>query len=248
MATSNPVLGDKVFEEMRHIDGSGNVMTIDGSVNKVGILLAIVLFTAYFSWNSFSAGGSMSSIMPWIAIGGIGGFITAMVTIFKKEWSPVSAPVYAGFQGLFLGGFSAYMNSIYTGIVFDAVSLTLLILFGLLFVYKSRIIKVTENFKMGIFVATFGIAGVYLMSFVLGMFGMNIPYIHENGLIGIGFSLVVVVIASMNLILDFDFIEKGADRRLPGYMEWYGAFGLMVTLIWLYIEILKLLAKLRSRR
>jgi len=245
MATNNPVLGNNVFQNIRTIDGS--VMTIDGAVNKVGLLLAIVMFTAYFSWTSFAA-GSMESLMPWLALGGIGGFITAVVTVFKKEWSPVTAPVYAGFQGLFLGGFSAYMNSIYKGIVFDAVSLTLLILFGLLFVYKSRIIQVTDNFRMGIFVATFGIAGVYLMSFVLGFFGINIPYIHENGLIGIGFSLVVVVIASMNLILDFDFIERGADRRLPAYMEWYGAFGLMVTLIWLYVEILKLLAKLRSRR
>ena len=242
MATNNPVLGDNVFQQIRRIDGSAGVMTIDGSINKVGILLLIVMFTAYFSWSSYAAGS-----MGWMMLGGIAGFITAIVTVFKKEWSPITAPLYAGFQGLFLGGFSAYMQSMFQGIVFDAISLTLLVLFGLLFIYKSRIIQVTDNFRMGVFAATFGVAGLYMLSFVLGLFGVNIPYIHENGLIGIGFSLVVVVIASMNLILDFDFIEKGADRSLPSYMEWYAAFGLMVTLIWLYVEILRLLAKLRSR-
>ncbi len=247
MATSNPVLSDKAFEQVRGFGGYGQVMTIDGAVNKVGILLLIVLFTAYFSWTSTMSGG-MAGLGFWMAIGGIGGFITAIVTVFKKEWSPVTAPIYAGLEGLFLGGFSAYMESIYGGIVFEAITLTLFILFGLLFVYKTRIINVTQNFRLGIFVATFGIAGVYLLSFVLGFFGINFPYIHDSGPIGIGFSVFVVVIASMNLILDFDFIEKGAGMALPKYMEWYGAFGLMVTLIWLYIEILKLLAKLRSRR
>jgi len=243
MATSNPVLSEKAFQNLRHVGGYGDIMTIDGSVNKVGILLLIVLLTAYFSWGSVTTG----SASLWMGLGGIGGFIVAIVTVFKKEWSPITAPVYAGLEGLFLGAFSAYMESIYGGIVFEAISLTMLILFGLLFVYKTRIINVTDNFRLGIFAATFGIAGIYLLSFILGLFGMPFPYIHDNGLIGIGFSLFVVVIASMNLILDFDFIERGADRALPKYMEWYGAFGLMVTLIWLYIEILRLLAKLRSR-
>ncbi len=244
MATSNPVLSDKALQTIRRTDVYGDVMTVDGAVNKVGFLLLIVLLTAYFSWSSFAAG----TAGLWMAVGGIGGFIVAIVTVFKKEWSPITAPIYAGLEGLFLGALSAYMESMYGGIVFEAVSLTMLILFGLLFVYKTRIINVTDNFRLGVFAATFGIAGIYLLSFILGMFGVNFPYIHDSGLIGIGFSLFVVVIASLNLILDFDFIEKGADRALPKYMEWYGAFGLMVTLIWLYIEILRLLAKLRSSK
>lgn len=244
MATSNPVLGEKAFQNLKQVGGYGDIMTIDGAVNKVGFLLLIVLLTAYFSWGSVAAG----TAGLWMGLGGIGGFIVAIVTVFKKEWSPITAPIYAALEGLLLGAFSAYMESMYGGIVFDAVSLTMLILFGLLFVYKTRIINVTDNFRLGVFAATFGIAGIYLISFLLGMFGINMPYIHESGLIGIGFSIFVVIIASMNLILDFDFIERGAQRALPKYMEWYGAFGLMVTLIWLYIEILKLLAKLRSRK
>lgn len=244
MATSNPVLGERAFQNIKSVGGYGDIMTIDGAVNKIGFLLLILMAAAYVSWGSAASG----TAALWMGLGGIGGFIVAIVTVFKKEWSPITAPIYAGLEGLFLGSFSAYMESIYGGIVFEAVSLTMLILFGLLFVYKTRIIQVTDNFRMGVFAATFGIAGIYLLSFILGFFGINIPFIHENGLIGIGFSLFVVVIASMNLILDFDFIERGADRALPKYMEWYGAFGLMVTLIWLYIEILKLLAKLRSRR
>ncbi len=244
MATSNPVLGEKAFQNIRSIDGYGSVMTIDGAVNKVGLLLLIVMLAAYFSWSSVASG----TAGLWMVLGGIGGFIVAIVTVFKKEWSPVTAPVYAGLEGLFLGAFSAYMESLYGGIVFEAISLTMLVLFGLLFVYKTRIINVTDNFRLGVFAATFAVAGIYLVSFLLGIFGIHFPYIHDSGPIGIGFSIVVIIIASMNLILDFDFIERGANRALPKYMEWYGAFGLMVTLIWLYIEILKLLAKLRSNR
>jgi uncharacterized YccA/Bax inhibitor family protein len=184
----------------------------------------------------------------WMMVGLIGGLITAVVTTFKKEWSPITAPIYAVLEGFALGGISALLESQYEGIVIQAVALTFGTAGCLLMAYKSGVIKATENFKLGIFAATGGIGFIYLIGWIMSFFGTSIPYIHENGLIGIGFSLVVVVIAALNLVLDFDFIEKGAEQGAPKFMEWYGAFGLMVTLIWLYIEILRLLSKLNSRK
>ena len=182
------------------------------------------------------------------ALGGaIGGFILAMVTVFKKTWSPVTAPLYALVEGFFLGAISAVFELKYPGIVFQAVVLTFGTLGALLAAYRSGLIRATENFKLGVVAATGGIALVYLVSMGLRLFGKDIPLIHESGLVGIGFSLFVVEIAALNLVLDFDFIESGVEAGAPKYMEWYGAFGLMVTLVWLYIEFLRLLAKLQSR-
>jgi len=178
----------------------------------------------------------------------IGGLITAFVTVFKKEWSQITAPIYAVLEGLALGGISAFFNAQYDGIVIQAVALTFGTAGCLLIAYKSGVIKATENFKLGIFAATGAIGLIYLVGMIMRFFGSGIPYIHENGLIGIGFSLVVVTIAALNLVLDFDFIEKGAEQGAPKFMEWYAAFGLMVTLIWLYLEILRLLSKLNSRK
>jgi uncharacterized YccA/Bax inhibitor family protein len=169
------------------------------------------------------------------------------VTVFKKEWSPVTSPVYALLEGVFLGAVSALFEKSYPGIVMQAVGLTFGVLFCLLAVYKSGIIKVTERFKLGVVAATGGIALFYLASIVAGFFGVRFSFIYGGGVLGIGFSLFVVAIASLNLVLDFDFIEKGSQRQIPKYMEWYGAFGLMVTLVWLYLEILRLLAKLQRR-
>jgi uncharacterized YccA/Bax inhibitor family protein len=183
--------------------------------------------------------------MGYLLGGGIGGFILAMVTIFKKEWSPVTAPLYALVEGLFLGAISAIYNAQFQGIVLQAVMLTFGIMFALLFAYRSGLIKATENFKLGVAAATGGIALIYIATIVLGLFGIKIPFIHDSGLIGIGFSLFVVVVASLNLVMDFDFIESGVEAGAPKYMEWYGAFGLMVTLVWLYLELLRLLSKLR---
>ena len=187
-------------------------------------------------------------MMPYMMGGLFIGFILAMITIFKKEWSPVTSPVYALCEGVFLGGLSALMELQYPGIVIQAVGLTFGTLFCLLAVYKSGLIKVTDNFRMGIVAATGGICLVYFASIVLSFFGAGIPFIHDSGPLGIGFSLFVVVIAALNLVLDFDFIEKAAEQGAPRYMEWFAAFGLMVTLVWLYIEILRLLAKLRGGR
>ena len=240
MRTANPALNANTFRGLRVSDATG-VMTIQGTVNKVAILLFLVVFSASWVW------GRVGDFSGLILLGVIGGFVTALVTIFKKEWSAVTAPIYALLEGLFLGGISSLMEMRLPGIVIQAVSLTFGTLFCLLLVYKSKLIKVTQNFRVGVVAATGGICLIYFVSFILGFFGINIPYIHEGGMIGIGFSLFVVIIAALNLVLDFDFIERGAEAGAPKYMEWYGAFGLIVTLIWLYIEILRLLAKSRRR-
>nr|MDP9323819.1 Bax inhibitor-1/YccA family protein [Acidobacteriota bacterium] len=178
----------------------------------------------------------------------IAGFIVAMVTVFKQSWAPYTTPVYAAVEGVALGGISVVFEARYPGIVSQAVFLTFGTLGALLLAYRSGLIKATENFKLGVVAATGGIALLYLLSFILGFFGVNVPLIHSSGTFGILFSMFVVVIAALNLVLDFDFIEKGAERGAPKYMEWYGAFGLLVTLVWLYLEILRLLAKLQDRR
>jgi|TARA_Y100000996_G_scaffold364863_1_gene309315 uncharacterized YccA/Bax inhibitor family protein len=213
-------------------------MTLDGAVNKTAILLALCFAGAFAGWN-----------VPALAMPGlIIGTILAFVTIFRSPAKAGStAPFYAAFEGMALGGITVFAEMQYPGIGIQAIGLTFGILASLLFCYKSGIIKPTENFRLMIFSATMGIALLYLVSFIMSFFGSGIGFIHSNGLFGIGFSLFVVCIAALNLVLDFDFIEEGAERGLPKYMEWYGAFSLMVTLVWLYIEILRLLMKLRSR-
>ncbi len=245
--TSNPALSTKTFENFNTYSNQGeDVMTLQGTVNKTALLLALVMLPAFGVWNLFYS-GSTGLIFPLMIVGLIGALICSLILVFKKEWAPVLAPAYAILQGLFVGGISAVYNSLYEGIVMQATLLTFGILAALLFLYKSRIIKVTENFKLIVASATMGIGLTYLISMVLGIFGMDVPFIHSNGIMGIGFSLICVATASANLVMDFDFIEEGSNRNAPKYMEWYGAFGLMVTLIWLYIEMLRLLSKLRSK-
>ena len=215
-------------------------MTLDGTVNKTAISVLLLIISAYYTY--------LNQSTAWVMIGGIGGFITALITVFKKEWSPYTVPVYAILEGLALGGISFVFNSMYDGIVSQAIQLTIGIFCALLFAYKTKIISPTENFKLGIFAATGGIGIVYFISFIMSFFGSGIGIISSNNTMGILFSGAVVVIAALNLVLDFDFIEEGAEMGAPKYMEWYGAFGLLVTLIWLYLEILRLLAKLSSRR
>ena len=254
--SGNPALKESTFLDL----GSGTVvsrdagaMTLNGTVNKTGILLLLSVLTAAFAWTQsvVTDPDGTAMVAPGVTIyalaGAIGGFILAMVTVFKKTWSPVTAPLYALVEGFFLGAISAVFELKYPGIVFQAVVLTFGTLGALLAAYRSGLIRATENFKLGVVAATGGIALVYLVSMGLRLFGKDIPLIHESGLVGIGFSLFVVVIAALNLVLDFDFIESGVEAGAPKYMEWYGAFGLMVTLVWLYIEFLRLLAKLQSR-
>ncbi len=242
MRTSNPALREETFT--REAFGSATApMTIRGTVNKSFVLLAIAAVTATFTWSNARTGLGISLAMG----GGIVGFIVAMVLCFKKDWAPVLAPTYAVFEGLFLGGISSMYAARYGGIVFQAVALTFGTFFALLAAYQSGFIRPSENFKLGIIAATGGVAVVYLASLILGMFGIHIPPIFGSGVVGIGFSVVIVIIAALNLVLDFDFIEQGASVGAPKYLEWYAAFGLMVTLVWLYLEILRLLAKLRNR-
>jgi uncharacterized YccA/Bax inhibitor family protein len=252
MRTSNPALNEKVFSRAV---AAGETMTISGAVNKTFILLALVMFGASYTWRLFytqaaHAGpqAAAQAVMPWMITGLVAGFIVALVTIFKQSWAPVTAPAYAILEGLALGGISALFEVQFPGIVIQAVALTLGTLFALLTVYRLGIIRATENFRLGVVAATGGIAIVYMISmFGRMIFGWQMPLIHESGLMGIAFSLFVVVIAALNLVLDFDFIEKG-DGVAPKYMEWFAAFGLVVTLVWLYLEILRLLSKLRSNK
>ena len=247
MRTGNPTLNSKTFKNMYATGANSETMTIMGTVHKTGLLLIILLIAASFTWKTTLAATNPGTLYPWIIGGSLGGFVLAMIISFKKTTAPFLAPVYAGVEGVFLGALSALMNLMYPGIVIQAVGLTFGTLFALLLAYRSGLIRATENFKLGIAAATGGIFIIYMLSWVLGIFGISIPLIHESGLVGIGFSMFVVVVAALNLVLDFDFIENGAAQGAPKFMEWYGAFGLMVTLIWLYIEILRLLAKLRGR-
>ncbi|MBX2861881.1 MAG: Bax inhibitor-1/YccA family protein [Vampirovibrio sp.] len=240
--SGNPVMNDNTLRAIPRVVGV-EAMTTGGSVNKTLILLGLSILTAAFTWNQFMAG---AAFQPYLWGGAIGGLVIALVTVFKKEWSPITAPLYALVEGLVLGGMSAMFEASYPGIAFQAVALTFGVMFAMLFAYQQRWVQVTEKFRMGLIAATGGIMLVYVISMVIGFFGMEIPFIFGSGPIGIGFSLLVVGIAAFNLVLDFDFIEKGANAQLPKYMEWYAAFGLMVTLIWLYLEILRLLAKLRG--
>jgi uncharacterized YccA/Bax inhibitor family protein len=241
--TSNPALNEKAFRTQAAL---GDAMTVQGTVNKTGVLLLCVVVTSAWTWG-LAHSETPDAVLPWMLGGLIGGLIVAMVTIFKKEWSALTAPLYALLEGLVLGGISALFERSYPGIAVQAVGLTFGVLFVMLVAYKTGVIQATEKFKIGVIAATGGIALLYLVEMVLGFFHVQVPLINQSGPIGIAFSVFVVIIAALNLVLDFDMIETGARIGAPKYMEWYGAFGLMVTLIWLYLEILRLLAKARRR-
>jgi uncharacterized YccA/Bax inhibitor family protein len=254
MKTSNPALSGNTFRDSTGgpygaMVDAANRMTLSGTVNKTGLLLVCALATASWTWSLFYKTRDMSEVAPLMMVGVFGGLIFALITSFKKQWAPVTAPIYALLEGLVLGGLSAWMDSIprYQGIAIQAVSLTFGTLFVLLIAYRSGMIKVTQKLRLGIIAATGGICLFYLMEMLLGFFGIQFASINGSGVIGIGFSLLVVVIAALNLVLDFDYIEQGVQYGAPKYMEWYGAFGILVTLVWLYIEILRLLSKMRSR-
>jgi uncharacterized YccA/Bax inhibitor family protein len=244
LRSNNPVLKESAFAGQL---STGEAMTIQGTVNKTGLLLFFVVITAAWTWG-LGHSETPEAAYPWMIGGAIGGFITAMVTVFKKTWSPFSAPIYALLEGLFLGGISAFLNRSYPGIAIEAVSLTFGVMFVMLLAYKFGIIRATRGFKLGIIAATGGIALVYIANMVMSLFfHTQMSFLYSSTPLGIGISLFIVVIAALNLIIDFDMIETAARMGAPKYMEWYGAFGLMVTLIWLYMEILRLLGKLRRR-
>ncbi|MFH0822609.1 MAG: Bax inhibitor-1/YccA family protein [Pseudomonadota bacterium] len=240
MKTSNPAISERVLERISGLAAVGETMTVDGTITKIGILLGLLLV-------GFVIPLAYPGMIPmWIMVGFIGGLIFAVATIFKPEWAPVTAPVYAFLEGLAIGSLTILANDQFPGIGIQAGFLTFGVFVSMLTAYRTGLIKVTEQFKAGVVAATGAIFVVYLISMVLNLFGIPMPYIHEAGILGIGFSIVVVGIAALNLVLDFDFIDEGAREGLPKIMEWYGAFGLMVTLIWLYIEVLRLLIKIRT--
>lgn len=243
MRSGNPALTSKTFEGLA---GNGATMTLQGTVNKTAILLALTSMAAIWVWDRFFLYQEPQAVLPLILIGAIGGFVVALLTIFVKKIAAYTSPVYAVLEGLAIGGISAFYESKFPGIVIQAVGLTFGTLACLLLAYRSGLIRATENFKLGVVAATGAIAVLYLVDLVMAFFGHRIGFIHEGGPVGIGFSLVVVTIAAFNLVLDFDFIEEGVAKGAPKYMEWYGAFGLLVTLVWLYLEILRLLSKLRK--
>ena len=239
--SGNPVFGNRFDEDAQFRDlPTSQKMTLDGTVNKTGVLLALCFATAAISWN-----------MPnplLMGFGAIGGLVLALITMFRPKSAGFTAPLYALSQGLFLGGITVMFEAQYPGIAIQAIGLTFGTLASLLVCYKTGIIKPTENFKLMIVSATAGIGLLYMVNIGMLMFGggEGIGFIHSSGLMGIGFSLFVVAIAALNLVLDFDFIEQGSENGLPKHMEWFGAFSLMVTLVWLYLEILRLLSKIRN--
>ena len=250
--SGNPTLSENKFRYTVITISNENSMSIRGTLNKFGFMLLMLMGSAFYSWKEFAESeGTSSNLMPIIWGGAIGGFVIALTISFKREWSPYLAPLYALLEGLFIGAISAMYNTIYNGIVLQAVGLTFSVGIAMYFLYAFRIIRATEKFRSILFSAMAGIAIFYLATFVLRLFHVDIdqsmPFINGGGMFGIGFSLIIVAVAAMNLILDFDMIEQGAEMGAPKYMEWYGAFGLMVTFVWLYLEILRLLSKLNRR-
>jgi uncharacterized YccA/Bax inhibitor family protein len=246
--SGNPTLSEKHFERTIQNIGDGGVMTEKGTLNKFGLLMLLVLGSASFTWKAAADG---VNIMPWIIGTAIGGLIIALILAFRPVWASFLAPVYALVEGVFVGGISAYYNDAFSqiapNIVMQAVGITFGVVIAMFGLYRFGVIKATQKFKAVIITATAGIAMFYVLSIVLSFFNIDMPLIHSSGTWGIVFSLVVVSIAALNLILDFDMIEQGSAMGAPKYMEWYGAFGLLVTIVWLYIEILRLLSKFARR-
>ena len=250
MQSGNPALNKNTFLDVANgalVSHGDDAMTINGTVNKTGFLLVLVLVGAMYSWSQYTGPASANALYPLMIGGAIGGLVLALITAFKKTWSPYTAPVYAVVEGVFIGALSVIFEARYPGVVMQAVGLTFGTMAALLLAYRSGLIKVTEKFKLGIVAATGGILLLYVANFAMSFFGHSMGFINGSSALGIGFSAVVVVIAALNLVLDFDFIESGVKAGAPKYMEWYGAFALVVTLVWLYLEILRLLSKLQSR-
>jgi len=243
LRTSNPALREDVFTATRYAGGA--TMTVQGTVNKTGLLLLLALATAGASWVLGTSGGP--GVAGWALGASLAGLVVGIATIVRPRWSPVTAPIYAVVEGVVLGLVSMWFEGRYPGIAIQAVALTFGVLGAMLALYKTRVIKVTQRFRAGVLAATLAIFVVYLVALVLGLFGVQVPLLNEASPLGILISLAIVTVAALNLVLDFDLIDRGARSGAPAYMEWYAAFGLLVTLVWLYLELLRLLAKLRER-
>jgi len=244
LRSDNPVLKEKAFSGAI---ATGETMTVQGTVNKTGLLLLFVVVTAAWTWG-LGHSETPEAVYPWVIGGALGGLVVGLVTAFKAGWAPILAPIYALLEGLFLGGISALFERSYRGIAMQAVSLTFGVMLVMLLAYKFRIVQATRGFKLGVIAATGGIALVYLVNLVATLaFHAPFAILYSSSPLGIGISLFITIIAALNLILDFDMIETGVRMGAPKYMEWYGAFGLMVTLVWLYLRMLRLLSQIRRR-
>ncbi len=274
MRSGNPALNDNSFGGRYMSRTAEGTMTLGGTAIKTAILLAILLSTFMYTWNMTTVGYEAawktaeaeparfndegkqlptqisipSSVYPYAMVGCFGGFVVAMIIIFNPTTAPFLSPIYAGLEGLALGAISAGFEAKYPGIAIQAGGATFGVLAGLLLIYMTGLVRPSQNFALGLLAAMFGILVVYFLDILLQAFGAGyVPVVHGNSWASIGFSAFVVIIAALNLVLDFDFIEKGVENKAPKYMEWYGAFGLMVTLVWLYLEIIRLIAKARSK-
>lgn len=246
--SGNPTLNEKSFEQTLS-DARSESMTVRGTMHKFGFLMLMVMAGAFFAWNWFNAG---KNVLPLMTFGALGGLVVALIIVFKKQWSGYLAPAYGILEGLFVGAISAYFNFLfqekYPDIIMHAVLITFGVAAGMYLLYTFQLIKVTQKFRSMIMIATAGIAIFYLLTWILSFFDIHFAFLSNGSTFGIIFSLAVIAIASLNLLLDYDMIEQGAAMGAPKYMEWYGAFGLLVTLVWLYLEILRLLAKMNSRK
>jgi uncharacterized YccA/Bax inhibitor family protein len=245
----NPVLGEKAFKGLTLSSDSSERMTLQGTMNKTGLLMLLVMAGAYYTWTAFAKG---QNVQMYMIGGAIGGFVVALITVFKKEWAPYTAPAYALLQGLFLGAISAVYNMAFEAkmpnIITNAVGLTVSVGIAMFLLYHFKVIKVTEKFRSVIVMATFGIMIFYVVVIVARLFGAQMAFMHDSSPLGIGLSLFIIGIAAMNLLLDFDMIDQGAAHGAPKYMEWFGGFALLVTLVWLYLEILRLLSRFASSK
>ncbi len=247
MKTSNPAFREKTWSQAGTNVG-GATMTLNGTAVKAGVLGALLVGSAAWPWHMFfTSNAPVSALMPYVLVGTIGGFIVAMLTIFKQTWAPVTSPIYAVLEGLALGGISAIYEYQYPGVAIQGIALSFAVLGAFLLAYSTKVVRPSQNFLQGVGMATGGIAIYYVIAMVMSMFGMHAPMMWDSGWLSIGFSLFVVAIASLNLFIDFNFIELNVEQGAPKYMEWYGAFGIMLTMVWLYLEVLRLLSKLRSR-
>jgi len=269
LRNTNPALNEKAFQRVsdnqvgwaagtQTLDGTyaapptgpvagTDTMTVGGTVWATAALLVLVIASGVYGWNSLDSTSDSVSLPGWLLPVVLGALGVAILTIFKPNLARFTAPVYALLEGAFLGAISALYNTAYDGIVVQAVGLTIGVFAVMLFLYGTRIIKVTEKLRMGIVAATGAIMLVYVANLILGIFGASVPFLHDTGPLGIGISLVIVGVAAFNLLLDFDFIERGVAAGAEKKMEWYAAFGLLVTIVWLYLELLRLLAKLQGR-
>ncbi len=240
--SSNPVFNQDRFRNIANSATSDGVMTVNGTITKTLILFVILIAAGAFVWGKVTP----ENLLTFVIGGAIGGLIFALATIFKPAWAPITAALYAVFEGMFVGAISKMYASFYDGIVMQAVGLTMSILLVMLVLYRTGVLRATPKFRRGVIIATAGIFLFYILNWIFSMFGGGVS-LANFGLLGIGIQLVIVGVASLNLILDFDNIERGAEQGLPKIMEWYSGFGIMVTLVWLYLELLRLIALISGR-